>query len=139
MLGNLLRQHTNQLTLTLRQSIVIRYPKTKSAFDTTSYNPDWIPRQKLYHKLRKPRMAIWSDPNKIVPYNIPAMRRPGDPRNYVKNVIEEEEKERSMRKKLYLLDPIRAGDIVDITYQETYENESLTTHRGLVLSFKRRN
>lgn len=44
-----------------------------------------------------------------------------------------------MRKKLYLLEPIRPGDVVDITYQETYENEALTTHRGFVLSFKRRN
>jgi hypothetical protein len=34
---------------------------------------------------------------------------------------------------------IRPGDIVDITYQETFESEQRVTHRCLVLAFKRRN
>lgn len=88
MLGNLLRQYTNHLTLTLKQSIVIRYPKKKSVFDTTSYNPDWIPRQKLYHKMRKPKMSIWTDPNKVVPYLIPPMRKKGNPKTYIREVLE---------------------------------------------------
>jgi hypothetical protein len=33
---------------------------------------------------------------------------------------------------------IRPGDIVDITYQETFESEQRVTHRCFVLSFKRR-
>lgn len=87
MLGNLLRQSANQLTLTLKQSIVIRYPKKKSIFDTTSYNPEWIPREKLYHKLRKPRMAIWTDPNVKAPYLIPPMRKKENPKAYIRSVI----------------------------------------------------
>ena len=89
MLGNLLKQATNQLTLTLKQPIVIRYPKRKSMFDRTSYNPEWIPRQNLYHKERKPQMSIWTDPNTVGPYLIPAMRKRGNPLTYLKNVIEE--------------------------------------------------
>lgn len=88
MLGNLLKQATNQLTLTLKQSIVVRYPKKKSMFDRTSYNPEWIPRTKLYHKLRKPPMPIWTDPNTVGPYLIPAMRRRGNPQTYLKKVVE---------------------------------------------------
>ena len=84
MLGNLLRQSTNQLTLTLKQPIVIRWPKQKSIFDTTSYNPEWIPKERPYHKMRKPRMAIWSDPNVTVPYLIPAMRKKTKPKTYLK-------------------------------------------------------
>lgn len=75
MLGHILRRSAQSLTLQLRQNIVIRYQKAKSMFDTTSYNPDWIPRQKQYHKLRKPRMPIWSDPNTVVPYLVPALRK----------------------------------------------------------------
>lgn len=44
-----------------------------------------------------------------------------------------------MRKKLYVLQPIRPGDIIQITYQETYQSENLITHRGYVVAFKRRN
>ena len=44
------------------------------------------------------------------------------PRTYVKNVIEEEERVKSFRKKEFLMEDIRAGDIVDITYQETFES-----------------
>lgn len=50
MLGQFLRPNFTSLTLQLRNSIVIRYHKNKSMFDKTSYNPDWIPREKLYHK-----------------------------------------------------------------------------------------
>lgn len=62
-------------------------------------------------------MPIWTDPNNVVPYLIPALRPRGNPRTYLKNVVEEEEMEKSMRKKLYILEPVRPGDIVDITYQ----------------------
>ena len=34
---------------------------------------------------------------------------------------------------------IRSGDIIDITYQETFESDQRVTHRCLVLAFKRRN
>ena len=34
---------------------------------------------------------------------------------------------------------IRSGDIVDITYQETFENTETVTHRALVLGFRRKN
>lgn len=33
---------------------------------------------------------------------------------------------------------IRSGDIVDLTFQETFESPQTVTHRGLVLSFKRK-
>ncbi len=41
-------QHIN------KYNIVIRYQKKKSLFDNTGYNPDWVPKIKLYHKNRKP-------------------------------------------------------------------------------------
>jgi len=45
-------------------------------------------------------MAIWSDPNNIVPYHIPAPRpQMNNFSKYVKEVIEEEIKEKSMRMK----------------------------------------
>lgn len=75
MLGNFLTHAKNRLTLQLRQSIVVRYQKRRSLFDKTSYNPEWIPRLKLYHKNRKPSMPIWNDPEKVAPYLIPPMRK----------------------------------------------------------------
>lgn len=89
MLGHILRSSTNPLTLVLKQSIVIRPQKKKSIFDKTSYNPEWIPRQNPYHKQRKPQMSVWSDPNTVVPYIIPPMRKQGgNLKTYVKQVIE---------------------------------------------------
>jgi ribosomal protein L19 len=140
MLSHFLGPHRALLTLQLRQSIVVRYQKHKSIFDTTSYNPDWIPRASPYHKQRKPRMDIWSDPNQAGPYLIPSIRhRMNNFKSYMKDVIEKEIKDRAECLKEYQLAPIRPGDIVDITYQETLESEALVTRRACVLAFKRRN
>ena len=88
MLGHILRP-LNALTFTLKQSIVIRPQKKKSMFDKTSYNPEWIPRQTPYHKLRKPSMSIWKDPNTVAPYLIPPMRKQGGRiKTFVREVIE---------------------------------------------------
>lgn len=38
-----------------------------------------------------------------------------------------------------MLTDIRPGDIVDISYQKNFESDQVVMHRGLVLSFKRRN
>lgn len=67
------------------------------------------------------------------------MFKPVSFRHYIRTVIEEEEKEKALRSKEYILGDIRPGDIVDITYQETFENDQTVTHRCFVLSFKRRN
>ena len=45
----------SSLTTNLRNGYVIRYVPKRSPFDKTGYVEDWIPRQKLYHKNRKPR------------------------------------------------------------------------------------
>ena len=117
MLTNILLKDSRSLTMRLHQTIVLRYQQRKSLFDKTSFNTEWIPRQKPYHKQRKPRMQIWNDPKNIVPYQIPPLRQPTNFRKYVQEVIESEVKEKSIRSKEYLLEVIRPGDIVDITYQ----------------------
>ena len=66
------------------------------------------------------------------------MIKPTSFKHYVKTVIEEEEKEKAIRSKEYLLDDVRPGDIVDLTFQDTLESLQTVTHRGLVLSFKRK-
>lgn len=38
-----------------------------------------------------------------------------------------------------MIGDVRAGDIIDITYQETLESDQRVTHRCLVLAYKRRN
>lgn len=43
-----------------------------------------------------------------------------------------------MRNKEYLLTDIRPGDLVEITFQQTFESPQTVTHRGFVLSFKRK-
>ena len=45
---------------------------------------------------------------------------------------------KSLRKKEFFIDDIRPGDIVEITYQETFESDSTVTYKALVLAFKRR-
>lgn len=127
------------LTLQLQQGIVIRYTPKRSVFDKTTYNEEWIPRERLYNKHRKPRQPEWDDPNYVYPKLIPPLFKPCSYKHYVRTVIEEEEKEKALRSKEYLLSDIRPGDIVDITYQETFESDQVVTYRGLVLSFKRRN
>ena len=48
---------TAPLTLLLKQNIVIRYTPKRSVFNKTTYNEDWIPRQRVFSKHRKPRQA----------------------------------------------------------------------------------
>lgn len=127
------------LTLQIQQGIVVRYTPKRSVFDKTTYNEEWIPRERLYNKHRKPRQPEWDDPNYLYPKLIPPLYKPCSFKHYVRTVIEEEEKEKALRSKEYLLTDIRPGDIVDISYQETFESDQVVTHRGLVLSFKRRN
>lgn len=76
------------LTLHLQYGIVIRYTPKRSVFNKTSYNEDWIPRQKVYNKHRKPRQPEWDDPNIIYPKLIPALYKPCDYKHYVRTVIE---------------------------------------------------
>lgn len=121
----------------LLYNYVIRYTPKRSPFDKTTYNEEWIPRERLYHKSRKPRQPEWSDPNVVFPKFIPPLYKPCSFKHYIRNVIEEEEKEKAYRSKEYLLGDVRPGDIVDITFQETFESPQTVTHRGLVISFKR--
>lgn len=77
------------LTLQLQQGIVIRYTPKRSVFDKTTYNEDWIPRERPYNKHRKPRQPEWDDPNYVYPKLIPPLYKPCSFKHYVKNVIEE--------------------------------------------------
>lgn len=87
MLQNYLRP-IQRLNLLVSQSIVIRYNKRRAIFDKTTYNPDWIAPVTPYSRYRKPRMKIWSDPDEIVPYQIPPLHRfSKNPKTYLKNVI----------------------------------------------------
>lgn len=89
MLTNLITNTFNRsLTLQLRNNIVIRYQPRRSPFDKTSFNEDWIPRQKLYHKTRKPRQEGWDDPNVMFPLIIPPMHKPMPYRQYIQTVVE---------------------------------------------------
>lgn len=117
MLSNLIQAYTSRLTLQLSQSIVIRYQKKRSVFDKTAYNPEWVPRVRPYSKHRKPSMTEWTDPNLILPQYIPPLRKESTLKNFIQDHIEKPEMERAERKKEYLLDDIRPGDIVEITYQ----------------------
>ena len=87
------------LTTQLAQSYVIRYTPRRSPYDKTTYNEEWIPRQKLYSKHCKPRQLEWDDPNTIYPKLIPALYKPCTYKHYVRTVIEEEEKEKAVRSK----------------------------------------
>ena len=66
------------------------------------------------------------------------MYKPCSFKHYVRTVIEEEEREKAIRSKEYLLTDIRSGDIVELTFQDTFESSQTVTYRGFVLSFKRR-
>ena len=101
----------------LTQGYVIRYTPRRSPFDKTTFNEEWIPREKIYSKYRKPRQPEWDDPNVIYPKLIPALYKPCSFKHYLRTVIEEEEKEKAIRSKEYLLTDIRSGDLVDITFQ----------------------
>lgn len=138
MLGHFISRST-PLQLALRHSIVTRYQRRRSSFDKTSYNPEWVPRTQPYSKHRAPAQAAWTDPSQVLPSQIPPPHRPMKHRELVRELVEKEEKEKALRRKEYLLEPIRAGDIIEITYQETFESESTVVHRAYVLAFKRRN
>lgn len=51
----LVNRVSTPLTQQLQYGIVIRYTPKRSVFNKTSYNEDWIPRQQVYNKHRKPR------------------------------------------------------------------------------------
>ena len=106
-----------QLWTQLSYGYVIRYTPRRSTFDKTTYNENWIPRQKPYHKSRKPRQPEWDDPNVVFPRLIPPLYKPCSFKHYVRTVIEAEEKEKALRSKEYLLSDIRPGDIVELTFQ----------------------
>jgi hypothetical protein len=58
MITNLIKNtFTRTLQLQLHHSIVTRYQSRRSPFDKTSFNESWVPKQKPYHKTRKPRQA----------------------------------------------------------------------------------
>ena len=138
MLGRFISRST-QLNLRLTHSIVIRYQKKRSMFDKTAYNPEWVPRLNPYSKHRAPPMRAWTDPNVVVPYQIPPLHKKINYRTLIKSLVEREQREKSLRSREYLMESIRAGDIVDITYQETFASVATVTHRAYVLAFKRRN
>jgi hypothetical protein len=77
------------LTLQLQQPYVIRYTPKRSTFNKTTYNEEWLPRQRIFHKKRKPRLAGWDDPDTVYPKLIPALYKPVSHRHYVRTVIEE--------------------------------------------------
>ena len=83
-------QGSSLLTTQLRFGYVIRYTPRRSTFDKTTYNEDWLPRQKIYHKSRKPRQPEWDDPNVVFPKLIPPMYKPCNFKHYVRTVIESE-------------------------------------------------
>ena len=76
------------LTMVLRQSIVIRYTPKRSVFNKTTYNEDWIPRQNIYSKHRKPRLAEWDDPDIVYPKLIPPLYKPCSYKHYIRTVVE---------------------------------------------------
>ena len=72
---------TNSLLQRVSYSVVQTFKQhRKSMFDFTDYNENWIPRNKPYHKSRKPRQAAWSDPNTEYPRIIPPMHPGMKPR-----------------------------------------------------------
>ncbi len=83
----LANQLTMALTLQVRQGIVVRYTPKRSVFDKTTYNEEWIPRQKLYNKHRKPRQPEWDDPNVVYPKLIPALFKPCEYKHYLRTVL----------------------------------------------------
>ena len=46
-----------------------------------------MPRQRPYHKSRKPRQSEWDDPNVVFPQLIPPMVKPNSHKYYIKTVI----------------------------------------------------
>lgn len=89
MLTNLIAKTFNKgLTLQLKNSIVIRYQPRRSPFDKTAFSENWIPKQKLYHKSRKPRQPEWDDPNVLFPLIIPPMHKPMTPKQYLRSVVQ---------------------------------------------------
>ena len=80
------------LTTHIQNGYVIRYTPKRSPFNKTTYNEEWIPRERLYHKSRKPRQQEWDDPEVIFPKLIPPLYKPCKFKHYVQTVIEEEEK-----------------------------------------------
>lgn len=88
MLGRFISRST-QLNLVLRQQIVVRYQKKRSIFDKTSYNPEWVPRTKLYSKHRAPPMTVWTDPNVVAPTQIPPPHKKTNFRTLVREMVEE--------------------------------------------------
>lgn len=92
MLRHLVNGGFRSLTQQLRHNYVIRYTPKRSAFDKTAYNEEWLPRQKLYNKHRKPRQPEWDDPELVYPKLIPPLYKPCSFKHYVRTVIEAEEK-----------------------------------------------
>ena len=120
-------------------SIVQTFKKhRRSMFDFTDYNENWLPRIKPYHKSRKPRQAAWSDPNVEYPQIIPPLHPGMKPKEYLRS-IEQEEKQKIQCKRDFLVGDIRAGDIVEITYQETFESEDVVKYKALVIAMTKRN
>lgn len=100
----------------------------------TNYEEDWIPRQQMYHKDRKPQQAGWTDPAVLYPKLIPPVRKmAGRPRNYLRQ-IELEERDRLQVKRDFATPDVRPGDIVEISYQETFENDKVVKYRGFVIA-----
>lgn len=99
MLSNIVFKKGVSLTFRNYQTIVFRHQGRKSLFDKTSYNSEWIPREKPYHKERKPRMQIWNDTKNVGPYQIPPLRQSINYRKYVQEVVESELRQKSMRSK----------------------------------------
>lgn len=82
-----IKQALQRLTHQPSVSIVIGYKRKRSVFDFTNYEEEWLPRQNLYHKNRKPQLPGWTDPNTLYPRLIPPIRKmSGRARNYVRTL-----------------------------------------------------
>jgi ribosomal protein L19 len=134
-----IRQALQRLTYQPEASIVIGYKRKRSVFDMTNYEEDWLPRQQPYHKNRKPQLPGWTDPNALFPRLIPPIRKmAGRACDYIRQ-LELEEKQKIHRKRDFLMPDVRSGDIVEISYQETFETDKVVKYRGFVIAMTKKN
>jgi len=61
----------------------------------------------------------------------------GRPRTYLLQ-LELEEKEKIQRKRDFLMPDVRSGDIVEISYQETFETDKIVKYRGFVIAMTKK-
>lgn len=94
----------------LARTIVYRREKPRNIFDKTSYNEDWVPREKKFHPDRKPRLPQWDDPTVIWP---PVSTRPTKLQGKaLLQDLRKEEQNRLQLTKVYTMPDFRPGDLI---------------------------